>query len=256
MKQKGGNYWVYNLIIKKIEIRTKEEYNYNPEIYILLDEKTLEDLAKLNTENIIKAIKLNGEDKYYNVGLEPIKFIKDDYLNKESWLGSNIYHNPYGLWFGCGADWQRYISTPSQWAFSIHLYEIELNPSVKKISSVEELKKFISYYKNEDSSLKVTNVLNWDKIKEKYDGLVICPYLGNEIWGNKANTMALVGDPEIIQNYVEKIAGENWKSNIIFTAEWYRHWETGSGVVWRASGIKDFRLIERLTTFDNLEEIL
>jgi hypothetical protein len=83
--------------------------------------------------------------------------------------------------------------------------------------------------------------------------MVICPYLGNEIWGDKANTMALEGEPDTIQQYVEKIAGDSWKSNIFFTAEWYRHWETGSGVVWRASGIKDFKLVERLDTFNNID---
>ncbi len=255
IKQSGsGNLiWVFNYNKKKIVRITKDIYNEDRDSYYVPEEKTLYELAKLNTENIIKEIKENGENKYYNVGLEPIEYVQDDFFNKGSWLGSNLYHNPYGLWIGCGADWQNYINTPSQWAFSTHLYEINVSNSVKKISSIEELEDFISKYKNPDSDLKITNVLNWDKIKNEFDGLIICPYLGNDIWGENANQMALEGEPNSIQKYVEKLAGDSWKSNIFFTAEWYRHWETGSGVIWRASGIKDFKLVKRLSTFDDID---
>ncbi len=249
---KGSYFRVFNINKKKMEVISKEHYNLNSDLYYLPNDKALIELAETNTKNIIKAINENGLDKYYNIGQEPIEYIRDDYMKKGSWLGSNLYHNPYGLWFGCGSDWQHYISGPSQWAYSTHLYEIEISDSVKKISSIEELKKFIEENKNDNETLKVTNVLNWEKIKEKYDGVVVCPYLGSEIWGNKANEFALEGSPESIQEYVEKIAGNSWKTNIMFLAEWYRHWETGSGVVWRASGIKNFILIERINTFDNL----
>lgn len=251
--QKGGRInCVYDIINKKILYIKAEDYN--PRQHYEIGENAQKRLAEINNQNIISAIKSNGVDKFYNVGLEPIKFIADDYMNKGSWLGSNLYQNPYGLWFGCGADWQNFIETvgPSPWAFSTHLYEIELSDTVKRISSVDELKEFIDEYKNPDSELTITNVMNWDKIKEDYDGLVICPYLGNEIWGNLAHSMSLDGVPESIDQYVKKLAGDSWKTNIFFLAEWYRHWETGSGVVWRASGIKDFKLVERMTTFDNI----
>jgi len=111
--------------------------------------------------------------------------------------------------------------------------------------------RFINEFKNNEN-LTITNVLDWNKIKEKYDGMVICPYLGNELWGPHANSMGFDGDAQAINEYVQKIAGDGWKDNILFLAEWYRHWETGSGVIWRDSGVKDFKLVERLTTFDNL----
>ncbi len=253
--QQGGNYnlCVYNVELNKIEYINEVKFDLNPHLYIILGNETKKKLAKENTENIIEKIKANGEDKFYNVGINPIEYIRDDYLNKESWLGANIYHNPYGLWFGCGADWQKYINIPSQWAFSTHLYEIEINSSVLKISSVEELEEFIEKYKNSLNNLSFTNVINWDNVKEDYDGLVICPYLGDKIWGENANQMSIRGNTEAINSYIKKIAGDSWEDNIVFNAEWYRHWETGSGVVWRASGIKDFKLVDRLTTFDNLD---
>lgn len=249
----GDNtYWVYDIVKQMIIDVTIDKIDAEPNRYFEINYETLSKLSTENTDNIIKAIKSNGEDKFYNVGINPIDYVRDDYMNKESWLGSNLYHNPYGLWFGCGSEWQRFINKPSQWSLSTHLYEIELNPSVKRISSVKELSKFIDQYKNSNSQITFTNVLDWERIKEDYDGMVICPYLGYEIWGEKANEFKIVGNPESIDNYVEKLAGDTWKSNIFFTAEWYRHWETGSGVVWRASGVKDFRLVEHMKTFDNL----
>lgn len=251
-KGNGEKLCVFNINRKLVEFVSDDYYIQNKNNYIILDQKTKEILSYSNRQNIIQAIQTNGESKYYNVGIEPIQYIRNDYLNNESWLGSNLYHNPYGLWFGCGADWQHYINFPSSWSFSTHLYEIELSDSVKKISSVKELENFIDEFKNADSILSVTNVLNWDKIKEKYDGMVICPYLGDELWGPNANKMGFDGVPQAINEYVQKIGGDGWKDNILFLAEWYRHWETGSGVIWRDSGVKDFKLVERLTTFDNL----
>ena len=254
--QQAGNYnlIVYNIKLKKIEFIDSKIFDENPNLYIIIGQESEKKLAKENNKNIINVIKTNGEDKLYNVGINPIEFIRDDYLNKKSWLSSNLYHNPHGFWFGCGADWQNFINnSPSQWSFSTHVYEIEINNSVKKISSVKELKDFIDKYKNSPSDIKFTNVINWEKVKEDYDGLLVCPYLGDKIWGENSNDMFLRGDVEVINNYIEKIAGDSWKDNIVFNAEWYRHWETGSGVVWRASGIKDFKLVERLTTFDNLD---
>jgi hypothetical protein len=172
-KGKGNTICVFNKEKKIVEYISWDYYDQNKNNFIILDQQTKEILSYSNRQNIIKAIKTHGLSKYYNVGIEPIQYIRNDYLNNESWLNSsNLYHNPIGLWFGCGDDWQRYVDYPSQWSFSTHLYEIELADSVKKISSVKELENFINEFKNDDSILSVTNVLNWNKIKEKYDILI------------------------------------------------------------------------------------
>ena len=38
------------------------------------------------------------------------------------------------------------------------------------------------------------NVMNWKMVKKDYDGLIICHYLGNKIWGSKATKFAISGD--------------------------------------------------------------
>jgi len=37
--------------------------------------------------------------------------------------------------------------------------------------------------------------------------------------------MSLTGNSKVIDEYVQKIAGNSWKDNIVFLAEWYRHWK-------------------------------
>jgi hypothetical protein len=53
--------------------------------------------------------------------------------------------------------------------------------------------------------------------------------------------------------YIQDLMGNTWKKDIRITAEWYRHWDEGTGVVWRPStGIKTIKLIKKLDTFDHL----
>jgi len=53
--------------------------------------------------------------------------------------------------------------------------------------------------------------------------------------------------------YIQDLMGKKWKDDIRITAEWYRHWDEGTGVVWRPStGIKTIKLIKKLNTFDHL----
>ena len=82
------------------------------------------------------------------------------------------------------------------------------------------------------------------KIKNDYNGLIICPYLGDEIWGKNANKKFCNNSVYEITKYLNNIVGNDWKDYIKYLAEWYRHWETGSGVIWSKSGIKDIILIK------------
>jgi hypothetical protein len=166
-------------------------------------------------------------------------------------LGHQLYYNPHGLWISCGLSWQSFVgNTPSQWSLGTFIYEITLSDSVLKISNIKELKGFIKKYKYPNNKLKINNIINWTLVKKDYDGLLICPYLGNKIWGKHANMMGLYGNFEAINNYIEGIVGKRWKTKLYFLAEWYRHWETSTGVIWKTTGIKKLILIKKLGTFD------
>lgn len=227
--------------------------NYDNKIQKTLPYKQVSELCKLNYSNIIKTIKSlpNYEKRYFHVSINEFEQPIHDINHDRSWLGNDMYMNPRGIWLSCGISWQNYMGDGvNNWSMSSYLYEIEVNKSVLKISKLSEFKKFIDKYKKGTSN--VSDFMNWKKIKKDYDGLIICPYLGNKIWGKNATYMSIHGTSKW-NEYMKHILGNKWKEDIYFTAEWYRHWEEGSGVIWKPStGLKCIKLIKKLDTFDHL----
>jgi hypothetical protein len=215
-------------------------------------------LVKKNVNAIEETIKNHDSlgNCLYHMSRDPIEKIIDTLHVKDSWMGNSIYQNPYGLWFSCGDEWMKYSKKYelSSWNMYTYLYEIKISQNVLKINNLKEFKNFINKYKNIGDELTFDNVINWVSVKNDYDGLLICPYLGNEIWGDRANEISLRGDKHLINNYIVKAVGNKWKKNIYFLAEWYRHWETATGVVWNSKGIVELNLIKRMTTFEELDK--
>lgn len=55
--------------------------------------------------------------------------------------------------------------------------------------------------------------------------------------------MIKYGD-KYVDKYIDNITDK--KKDLFFTAEWYRHWETATGVIWKPStGIKSIKLIRK-----------
>jgi hypothetical protein len=117
-----------------------------------------------------------------------------------SWLGDGIYKNPQGIWFSCGLAWQEFIGgLPSKWTLSTYIYEIIPSQTILYISSIKELKEFIYRYKKD--KIKIHDIIDWKKVKSEYDGLIICPYLGNKIWGKNAVNFSVWGATSNIKPY-------------------------------------------------------
>ena len=251
---KGGegfsNIYVFNKMSNIVEYIQYD--NYDEKIHMYINDKQLKKISKNNMKKIFRIIKSqpNYKKKYYHTSVKELEYpIKDNELNNASWLYGNIYKNPIGLWFSCGTSWQKFIGDyPSQWSLASYIYELEFTDSIMHISSINELKKFINTYKkNLSKSMKFTDVINWKLVKKHYDGLIICPYLGNEIWGSNANRFGMWGDKKKINEYIDEIVGLEWTDDLYFTAEWYRHWEEASGVIWKPStGLKSIRLIKKI----------
>jgi hypothetical protein len=231
--------------------------DYDKNIHIVIKNKTLNELSKINNENIKKTIMSipNYKKKYFHVTYQPFSSkIEDMNEYNYSWLSSRIYYNPLGIWLSCGTSWQEFLSNSvDRWTLSTYIYQIVPTDTVLKISTLKAFKEFIDKYKKKTKV--VSDIINWKKVKEDYDGLIICPYLGDKIWGKNATSMniGVRGKINKWDEYVNQILGKEWKNNIIFTAEWYRHWETGTGVIWKPStGLKKLKLIKKLDTFDHL----
>ena len=153
------------------------------------------------------------------------------------------YYNPNGLWVSYGSKWIKWtVEQTSEYCYednflySSNIYEIILdNKNILNINNLDELIRFhqkYAFYKSEGYNI------DWTKVKEDFDGLIICPYLGNQIW-NKINRQSNIFISEYL---MDKYIKDSVKENIIkypkFYLEWYRHWETDSGVIWRKRSIK------------------
>jgi hypothetical protein len=243
---------VYNKTLKIIESINCNSYDKHKYVYV--KNKELYELSINNNENIKKTIMNipNYKKKYFHVTYKPLpNKIEDKHENMNSRLPGNIYQNPNGLWLSCGISWQDVLNNSvNQWSLATYIYQIEPTETVLKISTLKAFKEFIETYKKKTNV--ISDLIDWKKVKDDYDGLIICPYLGDKIWGKHANQMKIFGSQKW-SDYVKQIVGKEWKHNILFTAEWYRHWETGTGVIWKPStGLKKIKLIEKLDTFDYL----
>jgi len=227
---------------------------YDSMIHKIIDDKLLQKVSKRNDAKIKKTIskQKNFKNKYYHVSTRPFENIEDKDKDKTSWLGNGLYSNPRGVWISCGVSWQKFIGNdPSPWSLATYVYEVIPSDTILKISSLKELKNFIDEYKKKD--IKIHDIIDWNSVKKDYDGLIICPYLGDKIWGKHANKFGMWGDKKQLEGYIQKVVGANkWKNSIYFLAEWYRHWEEASGVIWKKDGMADIRLIKKLDTYDNI----
>ena len=159
-----------------------------------------------------------------------------------SWLNSEIYHNPRGLWFSYNSNWIKWMLTKSkpcyknQWLIAKYVYEIVLTDiNILHIQNYNELIEFHKKYIE-------NNVINWKLVKKNYDGLIIYPYLGFDIWNKINNVTNFRLNNETYKHMIDILGNDIMKYPKIYL-EWYRHWETGSGVVWKKRAIKKINLI-------------
>lgn len=250
-KKLMSDFWVYDPKNKSIVLSKnilKKDIGKYKKIYV----EKLEKIAKSNSRKLRNFIKKRDQNELIHLTTHKIDQLQDTTKDQTSHFYST-YHNPKGLWVSCGLSWlnwaEKNFGPTTQWGLATYVYSITPSRKVYKISSLEEFKKFIYRFKSKrPDPEKSSGFLDWTKIKRRYHGLIICPYLGNEIWGEKANTFYLdfYGEKEAVNSFFEKLTGDPlWKKNFYILSEWYRHWETATGVIWNPRGIKKLELIFR-----------
>jgi len=244
-------YLVFDKFLNSLQFISNEELKDNAIRYKKINFKILNTLMKKNYVTIYKAILSNGNDKYYHCSLKPLVKLIDKSKEGTTWIGkTNLYYHPIGLYVSCGNEYYKEQK-------SIHytyVYEIIMNKSVLKICNLNQFQHFIRKFKYSDSAIKIHNILKWKKIKKIYDGIIICPCLRNEIFGNNLEKLIdKYKDETIIQNKINELYGNKWKDNLVFLSEWYRNWNS-EGVIWRPSAVKNIKLIIKTTTFDCLNK--
>lgn len=159
----------------------------------------------------------------------------------------SLYYNPKGLWLSHGLSWIDYVDNNIKYASNSNLYpyiyRIEVFDTVKLITNKDELFKFIKTYKKKPNDIKLYDVIDWNRVKTDFTGLIITPWLGDKIWHLGKERMEIIGG-EVAHDFFVDLMGNRWKNNMILLSEWYRHWECASGVIWNIGGISSCDLIK------------
>ena len=181
--------------------------------------------------------------------------LKPIYANQ---FGSNpLFYNPKGLWYSCGNEWiiKNKLNIEGKFLYSLDFSKL----NILKISTLDALDEFNKTYYNAKFK-NISNIINWDKVYKKYDGLQICPYLIknsnmkfihfgdlisfddkiiiNNIIVNKLKNIQHTNDIEKFDN-IQKLKQflTQIQKGIITEKEIYRlwcvGWEVGSGVIWK-----------------------
>lgn len=118
---------------------------------------------------------------------------------------------PVGLWLSVAGedDWKAWCEGEKFGLDRLkHASEVTLKPdaNVLVIDTTDKLVAFDAKFRKTLDPLTIRNI-DWPKVKELYDGLIIAPYH----WSHRLDLM------------------------------WYYGWDCASGVIWNLSAIADFR---------------
>lgn len=133
---------------------------------------------------------------------------------------------PNGLWFSVEGlenlpnnyNWKEWCESEKYRVEALAFpYEIILkeDANIVHLKSVEEIKEFTKQFplttRDWDAEWD-TCQLKWDKVKNKYQGIIIAPY--------------------------------QWDCRLSLESSWYYGWDCSSGCIWDLDCIKEFKLLE------------
>jgi len=162
-------------------------------------------------------------------------------------LSDSIYRKPSGMWLSCGTSWLDYIERfpePNKYNLFTYTYKMELYNTVKIITDKEDFFTFIKKYKKKPDDIRIYDIIDWDKVKEDFHGLIITPHMGTRIWRENYESFLIYG-MESAQDFFTDLLGTKWKNNNLLLAEWYRAWSCSGGVVWNADAIASVNLVKQ-----------
>lgn len=123
---------------------------------------------------------------------------------------------PSGFWLSVEGEncWRSWCEDEA-WSLDglKHVSEVMLSPeaNILKIDSVEKLDTFSDKYGNGGDSVVDLRYIDWPKVKQEYDGIIIAPYQ----WERRHSLM------------------------------WYYGWDCASGVIWNLSAVASVAAIDR-----------
>jgi hypothetical protein len=258
--------YVYDKELDIIVSQLKEIVDADTKRFIILEYDYVQKFVNKNYKNIIKYIGKSPKTRFIHLCTDKLNvtFLKDIANYYNTWFGDGIYYNPLGLWISCNTSWiDLWKPTHSnsnvqinKWTLSTYIYEIKINKSlILQINNFDEFKNFIYKYRNNDKKFNIRDVIDWNRLKKEYCGIIICPYLGNRLFGKNANEIGLTGTPNDVTEFYKKMIGPSYYDHILFLSEWYRHWEAGTGVIWDLAGIKKIILLQKFPVYPYIQKM-
>jgi len=216
--------------------------------YLTFPNEKLFKIAKKNIQDVNKFInkhKLNNSFLHFSINkIDKLEQIIPTAKNNKK---KSLYYNPDGLWLSHGSSWLDFVDSnikiPNNSNLFAYIYKIEVFDTVKLITNKDDLHKFIKLYKKKPADIKLYDVIDWDRVRKDFNGLIITPWLGDKIWHLGPERMEIIGG-EVAHDFFVDLMGSRWKNNMILLSEWYRHWECASGVIWNINGIASCDLIK------------
>ena len=214
--------------------------------YLLFPIEQLQSIAKrniLSVKHYIIKSELSTSFLYFSVNELKKLEIPENYEQDKS-----IYTQPNGIWLSHGISWLENIERyefPNKYNLFSYTYKVDLFNTIKIISDKESLFTFIKKYKKKQDDIRMYDIIDWDKVKEEFTGLIITPHLGRKIWRDNYESFYISGQ-ESVQDFFTDLLGPKWKNNILLLSEWYRGWpRCAGGVIWNIEAISSFTLVKK-----------
>jgi hypothetical protein len=221
----------------------------NPTRYIEVPMDILDLIAKKNLKSMLKCIKKHELESCF-LHFTSKKLTRFDVPDNSPQAKKSLYYKPEGLWLSCGASWVEYMYENFNGANESNLfsyvYKIDVIDTVKVITSKDDLNKFIKKYKHKPDDIKMYDVIDWVKVRNEFQGIIITPYLGDLIWHLGTDVMNIQG-AETAHEFFTDLMGTRWKNNMMLLSEWYRHWNCACGVIWNPEGIIGCSMIKEIS---------
>ena len=200
--------------------------NYNETKY-LKSKEIMEEFSKKNKKKIDKL--------YYHISSKPIFNLINQKENYNRFGGKKNFNNfqidlldysniPYGLWISCGTSWLDFYNN-SRYSNHDFIYSIRLNKKynnkIKKISTKSSFSKFATKYNNKNAT-KLSDTIDWKKVKNDFDGLIIC--YNYENFNSYINNLDSIGIQKFYYHYlIDPYLKESFKEKYKLRNEWQRY---------------------------------
>lgn len=171
---------------------------------------------------------------YYHFSDTPIykNKLKEDKIVRTYNKNTTFCLNPVGLWYTVNFSFQEKLLKRDNYAFLArpYVYKLDLNLlNIRKIKNLDDLIDFVNYYFKEKPKNNFKNLIDWERVKEDYDGLEVNKKTLNQLLKKDIN-----GKFDNLDEYTKALIKRfDDKNHEWIRCLWIGCWESESGVIFK-----------------------